>query len=227
MAKIIDISRPIFSGMIVYPSNPEVDFELTQEAGDGNNALTRMTLGTHTGAHIDSPRHIHADGAGTDSYDLELMNGEAEVVDLTGVEQVITAADLPESKAERVLLKTRNSLGSVDEFDVEFVALDETAAEKLVERGVKLVGLDALSIKKKGVKDRVHEILIDAGIVVLEGIWLAEVEGGQFELMCLPLPVKNLDGAPVRAVLRRPRLAIRIPSVGESGTDISAPPDSD
>lgn len=201
--KLIDITREITPEMAIYPNNPEVSFEQTQEADreNGKNALSKITLGTHTGTHIDSPRHMYPGGAGTESYALEQMNGECEVVDTSNLASVITAEDIPETDKDIVLFKTKNSLGDVSKFDDDFVALDDSAAEELVKRGVKLVGLDALSIRKRGTQNQVHETLIDAGIIILEGLWLADVTAGEYELMCLPIKWDS-DGAPVRAVLK-------------------------
>lgn len=199
---LIDISRPIYPGMVIYPANPEVTFETHQRASADKNALTRVTLSTHTGAHIDAPAHIHEGAPGASSYPLETMVGLSQVIDLSHLASVITAADMPQTSHERILIKTKNSAGDVDVFDPNFVALDEGAAAELVRRGVKLVGLDALSIKKKGVNDATHAILLDAGVVILEGVWLKGVAAGNYELWCLPLPLVGLDGAPVRAVLR-------------------------
>lgn len=202
MAELIDISMPIYPGMVIYPNNPGVVFEQVSEASETTNAITRMTLGTHTGTHLDAPRHVDVKAPGVGAYSLEQLNGPAEVVDLTRLESVITAADLPATKAERIILKTRNSMGDINSFDESFVALDESAAEEVVKRGIRLIGLDALSIKKRGVRDRVHQILLSARVAILEGLWLAHVDAGEYELLCLPLAM-DLDGAPARAVLRR------------------------
>lgn len=199
---LIDITRTVHPGMVIYPNNPGVAFERTQEAGEGKNALTRMTLGTHTGTHIDAPRHVDVNGKGAASaFSLDQLCGPAEVLDISQADSVILAKDLPETHAERVLLKTKNSTGDPEVFDPDFVALDESAATEVVKRGIKLIGLDALSIKKKGVRDKTHNILLDAGVIILEGVWLADAPLGSYELLCLPLKV-DLDGAPVRAVLR-------------------------
>lgn len=200
---LIDITRPIHPKMAIYPGNPAVEFTRVQEARDGQSALTKITIGSHTGTHIDAPSHIDPAGKGTDHYALDQLIGASEVIDLTAISDVITASDLPPTSSDRVLIKTRNSSGDPNSFDPNFVALDESAAGELVKRGIKLVGLDALSIKKKGVKDRVHEILLSASVIILEGLWLSHVEPGSYELLCLPLSVVNLDGAPVRAVLRK------------------------
>ena len=200
---MIDITRTVHPNMVIYPNNPGVTFEQTQEAGDGKNALTRMTLGTHTGTHIDAPRHVDVKGKGAAAaFDLDQLCGPVEVVDAAAGERVITVRDIPATAGERVILKTRNSAGDLDVFDPDFVALDESAAEEVVRRGIKLIGLDALSIKKRGVRDQTHEILLEAGVAILEGVWLASVDPGEYELLCLPLKV-DLDGAPARAVLRQ------------------------
>lgn len=199
--QIIDITRPIHPDMAVYPNNPEVVFERVSEATEQTSAVTKISLGTHTGTHIDAPAHIDPQGAGTYAYPLEQLNGPAEVIDCTAADRVILAADLPATSAERVLIKTKNSEMDIDTFDDSFIALAETAAQDLVERGVRVVGIDALSIKKKGVKDRVHALFLDAGIVIIEGLWLRDIPARVYELLCLPLAT-DLDGAPVRAVLR-------------------------
>ena len=186
--------------MAIYPNNPTVKFTQTQKAGEGKNALSRIELGSHTGTHIDTPAHIHEGAAGALGYDLAQMNGLCEVVDLSHLAAVITVSDIPATSHTIILFKTKNSQGDPDVFDDAFVALDDSAAEEVVRRGVKLVGLDALSIRKRGTVNRVHETLIDNGIIILEGLWLADVAAGEYELVCLPLKV-DLDGAPVRAVL--------------------------
>jgi arylformamidase len=198
----IDITRPIHPGMAIYPNNPAVLFEQLQTASAQTSALTKITIGSHTGTHIDAPSHITAEAVGTGQYSLDQLNGPCTVIDLTAVANIITDDDIPVTSTERIILKTQNSFSDRDTFDETFIALDERAAQKLVEAGVKLVGIDALSIKKKGVKDQVHHIFLDAGVIIVEGLWLANVEPGDYELLCLPLPV-DLDGAPVRVVLRK------------------------
>lgn len=199
---LTDISRPIHSGMALYPGNPPVVFDKVSEATATSSALTAITLGSHTGTHIDAPSHIQNGALGIEAYSLEQLIGEAQVIDLSQVSSVISAADLPDTQGLRILIRTRNSQENIDEFDSAFVALDESAAQELVKRGVKLVGIDGPSIKKKGVRDRTHEILLDAGVIILEGLWMPDVQEGMYELLCLPLPVKNIDGTPVRAILR-------------------------
>ncbi len=198
---IIDITRAIHESMAIYPGNPVVVVQPVQAAGPATSALTRLILGTHTGTHLDAPAHIDARGAGTATYSLSQLNGPATVLDLTAVSAVVSRRDLPAKLPARVLLKTKNSAGDPDHFDPDFVALDESAAEYLVQQRVRLVGIDGPSIKKRGSQDSVHRQLLAAGIAIVEGLWLGEVKQGDYELICLPLSIDS-DGAPVRAVLR-------------------------
>lgn len=198
---LLDITRPIRPGMAIYPGNPAVAFEQAQQATTTSSSLTKITLGSHTGTHLDAPSHIDPQGKGTGMYDLNQLCGPCDVIDVRAATRVILAADLPATSAPRVLIKTANSDGDIDKFIPDFVALADTAAQELISRGIKLVGIDAWSIKKKGVRDKVHKLLLNAGIAVVEGLWLNGVQPGQYELYCLPLKV-DLDGAPVRAALK-------------------------
>lgn len=198
---LIDISRSIYPGMAIYPGNPDVALTQISEATATSSALTGISFGSHTGTHIDAPSHIKAGASGVDMYPLEQFIGEAQVIDLSHVKSVISTSDLLPTQSNRVLIRTRNSQGEINTFDPAFVALNESAAQELVKRDVKLIGIDASSIKKKGVKDKTHEILLDAGVIILEGLWMPDVKAGTYELLCLPLAV-NGDGAPARVILR-------------------------
>lgn len=198
---IIDISRPIHNKMPIYPGNPEVGITQVRPAAEGVSALSEIVLGSHTGTHIDSPLHIDPQGSGIEAYTLEQYVGDAEVVEVDGSLGGITASDIPKTTSERILLKTKNSYGNIDTFDPDFAALTEDGARELIARNIRLVGIDGPSIKRKGVTDAVHELLLNSGIVVLEGLWLKDVVAGRYTLMCLPLLIAHLDGVPVRAVL--------------------------
>jgi arylformamidase len=198
---LIDISRPIRNNMVIYPNNPGVNIRQVQEASSAQNALSEISIGSHTGTHIDTKAHIHANGEGMESFDLDVFVGSVQVVEIAPDVKTITKAHIPHMDFDRIIFKTENSSKNSDEFSDDFVALDDSAAEELVARGVLLVGLDALSIKKRGVKDRVHQLLLDSNIVIVEGLWLAGVNPGRYELMCLPLNIPHIDGVPARAVL--------------------------
>src|SRR5687768_5266388 len=142
---LLDITRPIHPEMAIYPNNPPVVFEQVEvaDAAAGVSGLTRISLGSHTGTHMDAPGHVRFGEPGTRVYDLEQLCGPVEVVEV-GAEEIITAKDLPATLRERVLLKTRNSEGDMNVFDENFVALDESAAHELVRRGIRLIGTDGL-----------------------------------------------------------------------------------
>lgn len=199
---LIDISRTIHIGMAIYPHNPSVSIRTIQIASEHTSAVSEILLGSHTGTHIDALSHIDPTASGIEAYTLDQFVGIAQVVECIPEDRVIHAKDIPAITEKRIVFKTQNSVGSPDIFDPDFTALAEDAAQSLVDQGVLLVGIDALSIKKKGVKDRVHEIFLSNGIVVLEGLWLADVKPSLYELMCLPMPISGIDGVPARAILR-------------------------
>lgn len=201
MFMMIDITRPIHSGMAIYPGNPSVRIGTIREAKGDTSALSEISIGSHTGTHMDAMLHIASGGTGIEAYSLEQFIGDCDVIEVSSNLNVITAQDLPEPSRDRVLLKTKNSSLDIDVFDPEFIAIDESAAREIVRRGVRLIGIDGPSIKKKGVKDRVHEILLAAGIVIIEGLYLKEVKPGVYTLLCLPMRLSHVDGAPVRAIL--------------------------
>jgi len=198
----IDVSVTIRPGMPVYPGDPGVAIELAKaiERGDPAN-VSRLELGAHTGTHVDAPRHFLPAAPGADALSLEAFIGPCVVAHVPAADRIdaaaIAAADPPAS-GERVLLKTPNSrLWERDEFAPEFVRLDAGGAQALIERGVRLVGIDYLSI---GDRDA-HRALLGHGIGVIEGLDLRAVEPGAYLLVCLPLKIAGCDGAPARALL--------------------------
>jgi arylformamidase len=203
---LIDVSRPIHPDMPVYPGDPAPSMEALSRLDDGDDAnCSRLTLGNHTGTHVDAPRHVLADGAPLGDVPLERLVGPARVVDLRG-RRVIDAATLAavEVAADEILLcRTDNSArwGAPD-FATDFVHLSEDAAVLLVERGVRAVGVDGLSVDAvKGRGLPVHRRLLAAGVLVIEGLDLGAAPAGRYTLVCLPLHLPTLDGAPARAVL--------------------------
>lgn len=200
--KIFDVSILIEEGMINYPGNPQVRFE---EVLGKTSKLTELSIGTHSGTHIDAPRHVIEGGGGVDEIDINAVIGECEVFDLSAIEREITVRDLEGrdiKKGDRVLFKTSNSARGFGRFFDDYVYLSGNAAEYLAEIGVALVGVDALSVKQKGSSDlRAHELLLRVGVVILEGVNLFDIKEGRYNLIALPLRLKGLDGSPVRAVL--------------------------
>ncbi len=194
--------------MPTYPGDPVVTIEPFLQIARGDTAnVSRVALGNHTGTHIDPPAHFIPGGKTVDQLDLNILFGAARVVALTRVQGAITARDLARARiprrASRLLFRTRNSrLWSRAGFQTDFVAFAPDAAQWLVERGVKLVGIDYLSVEAYGARaPRAHQILLGAGVILVEGLNLAKVTAGHYTLACLPLKIRNGDGAPARAIL--------------------------
>jgi arylformamidase len=192
--QIIDVSVPVRPGMITYPGDPEVRLERVSSipAGDVAN-ISRLDLGVHSGTHVDAPLHFAEGAPSVEALPLDVLVGPCVVVD--GLDPAAVAGG-----TERVLFKTANSrLWERDEFSEDFVKLDGEAARELVERGVRLVGIDYLSIGD----EEAHHVLLGAGVVAVEGLDLREVEPGEYLLVCAPLKLAGAEGAPARVLLLR------------------------
>lgn len=204
----IDVSLPVRDGMIVYDGDPEVRIERVTDIARGDLAnVSRIELGSHTGTHVDAPRHFIDGAAGADELPPGALVGPALVADARALPGDIDAAalatlELP-ARTERVLLRTRNGdLWDRAAFSHDFVGLAEDAARDLVAMGVRLVGIDYLSIAPSTDPAPTHRVLLEAGVVVVEGLDLRAAPPGPYELICLPLRLEGADGAPARALLR-------------------------
>lgn len=202
---IIDISIPLKTGMVVYPGNPEVEIEEIKSAS-GTSVISKITLGSHTGTHMDAPSHVLPDGNTLSDLPLEPFVGTCRVLDCTAekgavsLEWIQTKNIVP---GERILLKTQNCLDGYETFNNSFVYLSSPAAEYLAGKVI-LIGIDYLSIKQKGSTDNIpHTAFLERNIPILEGLDLAKVEEGSYFLSALPLRFEGLDGSPIRAVLLR------------------------
>ena len=203
--EILDVSIPIRTRMPIWPGNAGVAMRRVEAIADGAVAnVSAVDLGAHTGTHVDAPNHFLEGEPGVDTVALEPLIGDAVVVDATAVQKTVDAAAVAAlgvpAGTERVLLKTRNSqLWERDEFSDDFVALDESGASALIDLGVRLVGIDYLSIGDPGA----HRALLGARTAVVEGLDLRAVAPGPYRLVCLPLKLVGSDGGPARAVLLR------------------------
>jgi len=205
--KVYDISLTLRQRMPVYPGErtPLLEPTSTIERGDLYN-VSRLSISTHTGTHVDAPLHFLPGGTPVDQLPVDVLVGPALVVEMP-VEQEIIAADLEAAAipagTERLLLKTRNSrLLDDDDFRPDFVYLTLDAARWLVERGVRLLAIDYLSVEQMDAQPNVvHQTLLQAGVVIVEGADLRQVAAGPYLLACLPLKIEGADGSPVRAVL--------------------------
>lgn len=200
--KIIDISLPVYTGMPVYPNNPQVIIEPIKTA---TSFISKITLGSHTGTHLDAPRHISEDGLSIDEISLSQIVGPCRVLDMTHCQKAVFLEDIKKEniqEGERILVKTNNSLRGSREFYPDYVYLDGTAAEFLAGQKIVLFGIDSLSIKQKSSPDlRPHAELLNNNIVIIEGLDLSQVNPGRFDLYCLPIKFTGLDGSPARVIL--------------------------
>lgn len=204
-----DLSVPVSEGMLAWGMRPERTVVESLAGGDAAN-VTRWYMSVHTGTHLDAPLHHHATGAPLEAIALERFVGPARVLDLTALAGDVTAADLEAAglgDARRVLLHTRNSTEALraTERPEHWIGLAPDGAQLLVDRGVELVGLDFLTLDgptETAAGWDSHNIVCAAGLLVLEGIDLRAVPAGDYELIALPIPLQDAEGAPGRAFLR-------------------------
>jgi arylformamidase len=208
--KLYDVSVTVQEGMPVSPRDPKVTLSLARSIARGNSAnVTRIDMGAHTGTHIDAPFHFDPDGCGVDQLPLGVLVGPCRVFDLTMIPGHIDRPALARCDLRgvtRALFKTCNShrwARGERTFDQNFVAVTADGATELVARGVKLVGVDYLSVEPSGSKEHpVHHILLRANVVIIETLDLHDVPAGDYELIALPLKLCGADGAPARVILR-------------------------
>jgi arylformamidase len=198
--EILDVSVPVRPGMPIWPGDPELEVGLAAAIAEGAEAnVTRLALGAHTGTHVDAPAHFLDGGGGVETLPLDALVGPCVVVAAADVGGELQPDAVPEG-AERVLFKTRNGgLWDRPGFAEDSVCLSAAAAAEVVRRGVRLVGIDYLTIGGA----EAHRILLAAGVVPLEGLDLRAVAPGEYRLVCLPLKLVGADGAPARTVLLR------------------------
>jgi arylformamidase len=209
--KIFDISLAISATLPVWPGDPPFALERVEsmDAGAHNN-VSRVDMGVHTGTHIDAPYHFIQDGRTAESLSLEVLTGSALVVRIPDEVSLITAEVLDRARippgAERLLFRTSNSAlwaKGAREFYTGFVAIPADGAEWLVRHEVKLVGVDYLSVSPYKNSIPTHRTLLQAGVVIIEGLDLSTVPPGEYNLYCLPLKLVGSDGAPARAILTK------------------------
>lgn len=207
--RIHDLTLPITPGLTPWPGDPSpvVSRVRSIAAGDSCN-VSRLDVGVHCGTHVDAPCHFIEGAPAVEAMPLDILTGPAGVVVLEEAAAIdapdLEALDLPPG-LERVLIRTRNSglwETSSHAFRTDYVALTAAAARWLVERGIRLVGVDYLSVERfREPGHPVHMILLGAGVVVVEGLDLRGIAAGSYELVCLPLKIVGSDGAPTRVIL--------------------------
>lgn len=206
---IYDITFTISPDFPVWPGDPAIRLEqiASMDAGEIAN-VSRLDAGVHVGTHVDAPHHFLNDGRTVEDLPLDVLTGPCRVVTLPDELEHVSAAALEAAGipagTERLLLRTRNRhlwAESPQAFRRDFAAITADGAEWLVAHGVRLVGVDYLSVAPFDAPVPTHRILLGAGVVVVEGLDLAAVPAGEYTLYCLPLKLKGADGAPARAIL--------------------------
>jgi arylformamidase len=206
---IYDISLTISPSLPVWPGHPGIVLERFEKMEEGAHSnVSRLAMTVHSGTHVDAPFHfLGSNSATVDHLALKLLTGRAYVIHLPDVDQISAAVlkgtEIP-PRTRRILFKTRNSNFWADgsgEFQPGFVGVTADGAEYLIERGIKLVGVDYLSVAPYKNSRPTHEILLKAGVVIVEGLNLSRVSQGRYTLYCLPLKLAGSDGAPARAIL--------------------------
>jgi len=204
----IDISVLINEAIVHWPNDPPFEKTMISEIDKGDHAnLSKLTMGAHTGTHVDAPRHFINDGIDVSMMSIDIFVGPARVIEITD-SKIITTREMEQHKirrSERLLFKTRNSshVWNESNFVQDFVALSLEAAEYLVQQKVKMIGVDYLSVGPyHGNGGDVHRKLLSQQVGIIEGLDLSSVTSGKYYLVCLPLKIKSGDGAPARAILR-------------------------
>jgi arylformamidase len=205
---IYDVSLPVSESLVVWPGDPPLRITHASHLERGDMAtVSRLEMSSHAGTHVDAPVHFVPNASGVDAMPLELLVGPALVVHSLEVEaitaKVLNGLAIP-SGTERVLFRTRNSelwLQGQQSFDEDYVGVTQDGASWLVDKGVRLVGVDYLAVAPFDDLVGPHQILLGAGLVVVEGLDLSRIAPGFYQLVCLPLKIVGGDGAPARAIL--------------------------
>jgi arylformamidase len=205
--RVYDVSLPLVSGGLVFPGDPVIRISPHQTITRGDPAnVSRLAFGSHTGTHVDAASHFLVGGAPVDAIPLDRLIGPAVVLHIPDEVRAVGESELRSHDLRgirRVLLRTRNSsVVRSPEFVPDYCYLARDGAGHLLERGVELVGIDYLSIERYDAGDYpVHRMLLERRVVIVEGLDLSQVPAGNYHLVCLPLRLAGLDGAPARAVL--------------------------
>jgi len=205
----IDLSLTLKSNMVHWPTDPPFSIARVREMDKGDTVnLSKIIMGAHSGTHVDAPVHFIKGAKGVDQILIDSLIGPARIIEIADVDTIKEKALAGHGieKGERILLRTRNSINKIlykDTFTEDFVYMETGAAEFLVARGIKTLGIDYLSVggyKKDG--PDVHRMLLGAGILIIEGLDLTEALPGCYHMICLPMKILDSDGAPARVIVK-------------------------
>ncbi len=205
---LYDVSLVISEGMPIWPGDPRPKITKLSQIEDGEIAnTTKLSSCVHIGTHVDAPDHFLNNGSTVEHIPLDLLVGKVSIVEVQSAGQIsaeaLRSAGIDGSQ-KRLLIKTTNSdlwAAGVQEFHEDFIAIDPDAAAYLVELGIEIIGVDYLSVAPYKDPEPTHKILLDAGILIIEGLNLSAIPAGEYRLYCLPLKIQGADGAPARVLL--------------------------
>ena len=212
--KWIDVSLTLKSNMVHWPGDPPFSIEHVREMDKGDTVnLSKITMGAHSGTHVDAPVHFIKGAKGVDRIAIDSLIGPARIIEIADADTIKEKelAGHGIMKGERILLRTRNSVNKIlykDTFTEDFVHMEKDAAEFLVACGIKTIGVDYLSVggyKKNG--PDVHKMLLGAGILIIEGLDFTEALPGLYDMICLPMKILDSDGAPARVILKKAKIS--------------------
>jgi arylformamidase len=201
LKKVYDISSSIYEGMPVYKNRPEKQPKINTVT-NGHVTESQLSLDVHCGTHIDAPLHMTNEGAKIDSISIEDLVGQAKVFDLTNVNNSISKSDLevfPIKSGDFVLFKTKNSFE--EEFNYNFVYLNEDGAEYLADIGIRGVGIDSLGIERSQPNHPTHKCLFSNNIIIIEGLRLKDIQQGEYFMVAAPIKLIGTDASPARVLL--------------------------
>lgn len=207
---VFDVTAPMTAGLTVWPGDPAFALDPTSRIANGDSCnVSKLSTSTHAGTHVDAPWHFEEDGQRLDDIAVERWIGRCHVIDAGAAGSHVSVADLEGAAipddADRLLVRTRSDIrDSNGPFDTAYTALSPEAASWLVARDFALVGIDAPSVAPyNDPDDLVHHTLLQAGVLLVEGLKLTKVDPGPYLLVCLPLRLLDADGSPARALLMR------------------------
>jgi arylformamidase len=207
MGRFVDVSMEIYSKMLVWPGDDGVDLRRVRTIGKKVHAnVSRIQFGVHTGTHVDAPLHFIPGGKSIEQLPLDVLAGPAWIAEFPAVQCIraeeLERAGIPDG-TERLLLKTGNSqiLETLKAFREDYAGLDESGAKWILSKGIRLVGTDFLSVAVRDQTGPVHQLLLGAEVILVEGLLLGKVPVGGCKFYCLPLKLRGSDGAPARAMV--------------------------
>jgi len=200
--KIIDVSMDLNEKTVVWKNDKQPRLEAVARMPAAQCNFTWLSFGSHAGTHIDAPYYLFSDKWTSEQIPFERIIGWCQVLDMTRVKDIITAKDLKEHKIRQkiILLKTKNSYDKMEKYNPRHISLDKAAAEHLISQGVTTLGYDYQSFERNG-EIEIHKVFLGKSITLIDNLRLKDTEEKQYFLICLPIKITGIDGAPARVIL--------------------------